>query len=33
MRSAHLEILIDGGFILEGLIVLIWLLLDLPLWA
>lgn len=33
MRSAHLEILIDGGFILEGLIVLIWLLLDLPRWA
>ncbi len=31
IRSAQLEILIDGGFILEGLIVWIWRLLDLPL--
>jgi len=31
IRSAQLEILIDGGFILEGLIVLIWRLADLPL--
>jgi len=31
MMSAQLEILIDGGFILEGLIVLVWYLLGLPL--
>lgn len=31
VRSAQLEILIDGGFILQGLIVLVWHLLDLPL--
>ena len=31
IRSEHLEILIDGGLILLGLIVLMWRLLDLPL--
>lgn len=30
MRSEHLEILIDGGLIFQGLVVLMWRLLDLP---